>query len=88
MKIAPGAGVKARFNKYREECVGEPVVVTKNGRPAAALVAVSNEDALGRLVLAHIPRFTALLDAAEDRIRRSGGIQHEDFWKAASERRP
>lgn len=62
-------------------------MVTKNGRPAAVLVAVSDEEELERLVLAHTPRFVALLDAARDRIKKSGGVRHEDFWKAARERR-
>ena len=87
MKIAPVADVKARFSKYLEECVEGPVVVTKNGRPTAVLVAVSDEEELERLVLAHTPRFAALLDAAHDRIKKSGGVKHEDFWKAAGRKR-
>jgi prevent-host-death family protein len=90
MKIAPVADVKARFSKYLAECVEGPVVVTKNGRPAAVLLAVSDEEELERLVLAHTPRFLALLDAAYDRIKKSGGVKHEVFWKAAGKkvRRP
>jgi len=61
-------------------------VVTKNGRPAAVLVAVSDEEELERLVLAHTPRLVALLDAAHDRIKKSGGVNHEDFWKAAGKK--
>jgi len=53
MKIAPVADVKARFSKYLKDCVEGPVVVTKNGRPAAVLVAVSDEEELERLILAH-----------------------------------
>ncbi len=88
MKIAPVADVKARFSKYLEDCAEGPVVVTKNGRPAAVLVAVTDEEGLERLVLAHTPRFVALLDAAYDRIKKSEGMKHEDFWKAAAKRRP
>jgi prevent-host-death family protein len=87
VKIAPVADVKARFSKYLEECVEGPVVVTKNGRPTAVLVAVSDEEELERLVLAHTPRFVALLDAAHARIKKSGGVKHEDFWKAAGRKR-
>jgi prevent-host-death family protein len=51
MKIAPLAEVKAHFSSYVEECEQGPVVVTKNGRPKAVLVAAGNEEELERLVL-------------------------------------
>jgi len=44
MKIAPLAEVKAHFSSYVEECEQGPVVVTKNGRPKAVLVAAGNEE--------------------------------------------
>lgn len=84
MKIAPVADVKAHFSRYLEECADGPVVVTKNGRPAAVLVAVSDEEELERLVLAHTPRFMALLEAAHDRIERGHGVTHEEFWRRVS----
>ncbi len=87
MKIAPVADVKARLSKYIEECTDGPVVVTKNGRPAAVIVGVSNEEELERLVLAHTPRFTALLDAAEARIRKGGGVTHKAFWSSLHPKR-
>jgi len=87
MKIAPLAEVKARFSSYVEECKESPVVVTKNGRPKAVLVAAGNEEELERLILAHTPRFVALLNAAERRIKKGRGIKHTDFWKAVDKRR-
>lgn len=70
MKIAPLADVKARLSAYLKMCAEAPVIVTKNGRPAAVLVAVSNEEDLERLVLGHTPRFMAILDSAERRIKK------------------
>ncbi|MGD0266022.1 MAG: type II toxin-antitoxin system Phd/YefM family antitoxin [Candidatus Methylomirabilota bacterium] len=87
MKIAPVADVKARLSKYLEECAEGPVVVTKNGRPTAVLVAVTDEEELERLILAHTPRFAALLNAAHDRIKKSGGVRHDDFWKTMGKKR-
>lgn len=87
MKIAPVAEVKARFSSYLEQCSEGPVIVTKNGRPRAALIAVSNEEELERLVLAHTPRFTALLDAAEKRIKKTGGVRHKEFWEGIRKKR-
>ena len=83
MKVAPVAEVKARLSHYLKVCAAGPVIVTKNGRPAAALVAVSDEEELERLVLAHTPRFMAILDSAKRRIRKGKGIKHDDFWKAS-----
>ena len=87
MKIAPLAEVKARFSHYVEACEESPIVVTKNGRPKAVLVAAGNEEELERLILAHTPRFTALLNAAERRIKKGRGIKHGDFWKAVDKQR-
>ncbi len=86
MKIAPVADVKARLSAYLEICAETPVVVTRNGRPAAVLIAVSDEDELERLVLAHTPRFRAILEAAEQQIRKGEVIGHREFWKTVSER--
>jgi prevent-host-death family protein len=86
MRIVPVAEVKARFSAYLRASQEEgPIVVTKNGRPVAMLVAVSNEDELERLILAHSPKLRAILDAAEQRIQEGEGIAHEDFWREVEE---
>jgi prevent-host-death family protein len=87
MRIAPVADVKARFSSYVDECRDQPVMVTKNGRPAAMLVSVPTDpDELERFILAHTPRFRRLLEAADRRIRKGRGLEHGAFWKAASRR--
>lgn len=87
MKIAPVADVKARFSKYLTECLEGPVIVTKDGRPAAVLVAAPGAQELERLVLAHAPRFMALLESAEERIRKGKGLRHGAFWRSVQTRR-
>jgi prevent-host-death family protein len=86
MKIVPVADVKARLSAYLDICAETPVVVTRNGRPAAILVAVSDEDDLERLILAHTQRFRAILDAAEQRITKGEVIGHREFWRIVGER--
>jgi prevent-host-death family protein len=86
MKIVPVAEVEARFSAYLRASQEEgPIVVTKNGRPVAMLVAVSNEDELERLILAHSPKLREILDAAEQRIQEGEGIAHGDFWREVEE---
>lgn len=82
MKIASMAAVKARFSSYVEECEDGPVIVMRKGRPVAALVPILTEDELERLVLAYTPKFRRLLNAAEQRIQKTGGVKHKDFWKS------
>lgn len=80
MRIASVADVKARLSAHMRACKEGPVIITRNGKPAAVLLAVDDEDELERLVLAYTPRFRAILDAARERIQETGGIRHEDFW--------
>jgi len=88
LKIAPLSEVNAQFSRYIEESARGPIIVTKNGRPVAVIVGAPDEEDLERLVLAYTPRFRRLLDAAEERIRRTGGMKHHDFWEDVSADEP
>src|SRR5436305_6866605 len=81
MKIASVADVKARLSAYLKESAAGPVIVTRNGKAVAVLLAVTNEDELERLILAHSPKFQALLDRSRRQIEETGGIPHEQFWR-------
>lgn len=81
MKIASIAQVKARFSAYIKESQSGPVVVTCNGRPAAVLLNIVDEDELEGLLLAYSPKFQALLHTAREEIRATGGIPHDEFWQ-------
>ena len=81
MKIASVADVKAHLGAYLKESQEGPVVVTRNGKAVAVLLAVNDDDELERLVLAHSPKFQALLDKSRRRIEETGGIPHDVFWR-------
>ena len=84
MKIAPVAEVKARFSDYLKKSASSPVIVTKNGRPIAAIVgAPEDEEDLERFILANTPRFVKILQDSETTIRSTGGIEHREFWTEA-----
>lgn len=85
MRIAPVSEVKARFSAYLRQCVDGPIIITRNGRPAAVLIAAPDDEELERLVLAHTPRFQRLLEAARERIQETGGIGHDRFWEMVEE---
>jgi prevent-host-death family protein len=81
MKIASVADVKAKFSSYLKASEQGPVIVTKNGRPVAMLLSVTDEDEIERMLLAHSPKFQSILGVAEQQIREGKGIKHEDFWR-------
>src|SRR5947208_3997846 len=80
MKIASVADVKARLSAYLKESAAGPVIVTRNGKAVAVLLAVTDEDELERLLLAHSPKFQALLERSRRQIEETGGIPHDQFW--------
>lgn len=80
MKIAPVADLKSRLSAYLKACEEGSVLVTRNGRAVAALIAVEDDEDLERLVLAHTPRLRAILDTGRQEIREKGGVRHADLW--------
>ena len=81
MKIASIAEVKAKFSGYLKASEEGPIVVTKNGKPVAVLLSVTEEDEIERILLAYSPKFQSLLEIAEEQIREGKGMSHEDFWR-------
>jgi len=81
MRIASVADVKAKFSGYLNASKQGPVVVTKNGKPVAMLLSVTDEDEIERMLLAYSPKFQSILDVAEQQIREGKGISHDDFWR-------
>ena len=81
MKTASVAAVKAQLSEYLKESQQGPVVVTRNGKPIAVLLAVTDEEELERLILAHSPKFQAILEKSRRQIEATGGIPHDRFWQ-------
>jgi len=88
MRIASVADVKAKFSGYLNASKQGPVVVTKNGKPVAMLLSVTDEDEIERMLLAYSPKFQSILDVAEQQIREGKGISHEDFWREIESQTP
>lgn len=83
MRIAPLADVKARLSAYVTQCEDEgPVVITRNGKPVAVLLAPYDDDDLERLMLARSPRFQALLNRSRKSIQEGKGLSEKEFWEA------
>jgi len=87
MRIAPLADVKARLSAYIELCETDgPVVITRNGKAVAVLLAPTDDDDLEGLLLARSPRFQALLDRSRQSIKEGKGLTNDEFWNAVAKR--
>src|SRR5215475_1664696 len=85
MKIAALADVKAHLSAYVDECENEgPVIITRNGKAAAVLLAPKDDDDLERLMLVHSRRFQSLLAKSRRSIKAGKGVAHDEFWKTVA----
>jgi len=75
MKVVPMAQVRNRFASLLEESKAEPVFITRNGKIAAVLEGMS-DDQVEDFLLERSPRFRRLLDRAA---RRRGGVTLEAY---------
>ena len=84
MKIASVADVKAKFSVYLKSSEEGPVVITRNGRPVAVLLAVllgvADEEEIERLLMAYSPRLRAILDRSRVQIGKGENVAHEQLW--------
>ena len=88
MKIASVADVKAQFSAYLKESEHGAVIVTRNGKPVAALLAVRDDEELERLILGHSAHLRTILESARQQISEGAGVGHEDFWKEMEAKKP
>jgi prevent-host-death family protein len=87
MKIAALADVKAHLSAYVDECANEgPVIITRNGKAAAVLLAPKDDDDLERLMLAHSRHLQSLLSKSRKSIKAGKGVSHDQFWKTVARR--
>ena len=79
MKIVSLAEAKAKLSKYVNDSQNELIVITKNGKPAAVIQSVTNEDDLESMALAANPRFRNLLNQASSRLEKEGGFSEDEM---------
>jgi prevent-host-death family protein len=81
MRIAPVVEVKAKFSAYLEESKSGPIIVTKNGKAVAVLLAVEDEEEIERLIMAYSPKFQAIMRTGKGQIEAGESLAHEEFWE-------
>ena len=79
MKTTTASKLRAELASYLKQ--SEPVVVTQNGRIRSVLVPVESEEEAERWVMANNAELIQLLDDASRRVKKTGGIPRDEFWK-------
>ena len=89
MRIASLAEVKAKLSAFLQEVeTTGPVVITRNGKAVAILLAPVDDDDMERLLLSRSPQFQFLLSQSRASLRAGKGVTHAAFWKASDRKNP
>jgi prevent-host-death family protein len=78
MKLLELAAATAPLAEYVEGVDQEPIILTVDGRPVAALVAIEDAD-LESVTLGTNPQFLALLERSRTRQKAEGGISSAEM---------
>jgi prevent-host-death family protein len=81
MKTASAAKIAAEFNDYLEASRQQPVLITRNGKPVAVLLAVHDKAEAEQLADRRSRSLRSIFEQAHEQIEKEGGIPHEQFWR-------
>ncbi len=82
MTVASLAEIKAKFSAYLLEAeTSGPVVITRNGRAVAVIVAPADDADLEGILLSRSPRFRSLLSKSRRSIAGGRGETQQGFWR-------
>jgi antitoxin (DNA-binding transcriptional repressor) of toxin-antitoxin stability system len=78
MKTLEVAQATTPLADYAEDVKNEPLILTINGKPIAALIPLENVD-LETVTLSTHPQFLALIERSRTRQKTGGGISSEEM---------
>jgi prevent-host-death family protein len=87
VKTVSAAKIAAQFNDYLEASQDQPVLVTRNGKPVAVLLAVENQADADQLVEGRARSLRSILQEAHKQLQQGKGIPHEQFWREVEQSR-
>lgn len=86
MKFVTLRELKINPSRVLDRLVDDDLVVTRSGKPAAALVYL-DEELLEEFVLARHPKLLKEVEAARTEYKKKGGIGHDTMKKRIERRR-
>jgi len=86
MRMVSLRELKINPSKVLKSLGKQDVVITRRGKPAAALIPL-DEDTLDDFIIAHHPTLLKSLDAAREEYRKKGGVSHDEMRSMIKKRR-
>jgi antitoxin (DNA-binding transcriptional repressor) of toxin-antitoxin stability system len=80
MKTLEVAQATAPLADYARDMKNEPLILTMNGTPVAALIPLENAD-IETVTLSTHPQFLALIERSRTRQKTEGGISSEEMCR-------
>jgi prevent-host-death family protein len=87
MKTASAAKMAAQFADYLEASQEQPVLITRNGKPVALLMAVHDKVEAEQLAVRHARTLRSVFEEAHEQLQRGEGIPHDEFWRQVEQTR-
>ena len=87
MKTASAAKIAAHFNNYLEASREQPVLITRNGKVVAVLLAVHDKAEAEQIAAGHSRSLRSIFAEAHEQIQKGGGIPHDQFWREVEQSR-
>jgi prevent-host-death family protein len=87
MKTASAAKLAAQIDMYLEASRTQPVLITRDGKPVAVLVAVQDRAEAEQLANGGPRTLRSIFEMAHEQLRKGGGIPHEEFWRQVEQLR-
>ena len=81
MTIAPIAEVKAKFSNFVARSKKEAVIITKNGKPTAALIPINSDEDVERLMLKNSSKLKKIIQKSRQEFAAGKGISHSKAWE-------
>lgn len=81
MKTASAAKVAAQINDYLDASRDQPVLITRNGKPVAVLVAVQDKAEAKQLAGGGLRSLRSIFEQAHEQLQRGRGIPNDQFWR-------
>jgi hypothetical protein len=87
MKVLEISDATSSLKEYARNINKESIIVTKNGKPLAALMALKDSD-METIGLSSDPRFMHLIARSRTRYKAEGGIPAEDVRRSLQKNQP